>query len=673
MPAPIYVNAIGTDEYLQVISTPLSKLEGGEVAKKFGITPFSDLYKEGNSSAESIEQNSFYSGVLSKVFHALQRLSADPSATPATILSVYEIVAGDGSGGDHMVHVDSLFPKHAEELTFATDFISDKVLKRSTVNTFMAMLYPRFLWEIYDIMRFTEAKSEYNKYKYLSYVAIDRMLVNANVLGANIKDKLTHAMTRWWVFYTFKALEAEMKTFANDFVVALDLKTATMKVDNRTAAKAAYEVQDRIRRRIEEVCFAHLEENTASKVIDFMRVYLDEVSAIRHATSEPASLRFKIDTLAADPTQKYKIIKFDRSKTWKFISKIANSVGYQLYSRDAKGELVSELNMIEISEFYTRAVAFSEGEGKTKTYIPADFYGIAFDPHLFIDTGHVKAYINENGFALPYSVEGFNITFNAPTKSLLFSHNSQNAMPTAMTLDEYTLKKMNRNIHKGADIVNLGDAFEFRSSYYSEMALHYIQRFWALVIPKTSATGTPAIQVDNAWGLPALRRSYDLGQPWMLNGLSDGLMHDVYFNTAPVISFMQMLHMDDFFSSIGENDLIIGSKLAKLIYTVLRHYGIEELKSKMLDWNNELPQFPAEQMLPQWTSSVGQAHALDHMKGYGDMYKEAQCIKSVWSFTSSVQMLRALTKTLALIVSYKTSDLPAVGLLSEIETSIAQD
>lgn len=623
--------------------------------------PLTDLFDESGKRVTTIRQAVFFSGVYDKAIDYVGRL-----AFPAASYNNSDKLAGHKWPSNLTDPRQWAVSAEFESLVDTKSWLFSQTLSPKLVNTVAMIGFGKFLWEVYDLMRFHDSPFEKNYFGYLYSKSTMGVLSKMEFNGTDVKSSVEHSIARWWLMYVIKTFGDEMPHFAQEFVSKLGITSPSSTVSASICDKAIKEIWDAIVTRSRKFLFECVEQGTGVRAYETVRHYLDEVSMTRMHTEETARIEIKIDPNAASGSR-FIVTSKDKSAWYTHVRKVADSHMYQAYTLNEDGVLEPMLNSNELSEFVAGNLAFESGELRTVTKTLRDYLKEAAKGQLFIDVGRVGSMINENGFNVPHAVEGLSVIYHNATKDLIYSASLKNKLSGTLDALELDQKMRLEHLYHGRAFTVGEDSFEFTNAVCSELGQIMMQRVFALMIPETSATGNLVTSYDNIHGTVLIDGSDLPSGSWIRDLVIGGAKSILYNNTAPVLSFLSRLQLRNV-PVDNSKEVFIGSDLAQQFYTILKDYGFAELKSAMIGsrWTGTPSTYPgSNNMLTGWTTAFGQENALKGLGGYGSFRKEAQCVKSLFSTVSSSSLLDAFTRCVSLFLGYDMSTITLTSLLIE--------
>lgn len=641
--------AIGDERYLRMLSdASWDTSKGSEL--------FGDVFRGATSELQSVKVPEFYARCYEKSLTTLKRLAIDKSNPNSAW-------PNNGTGEYAGYGIETAFQTEAFSLSLSSQWLHDQILKQDLIGSIMQAILPVYLFEIFDQLRIVDSIYETNEFNYLYYLAVLKKILIEPPSGATVGEKMKSTMTRWWLFYIVDSLKPNAKAMATEFISHLNIKTDKGNVSRQEAATASKTTLYKLKEQIRSFLLESLKEGTGNHIYEYVRRYLNELAMIRQNHDEVARIELSLNQVDNSPTFKVKVN--DKSKWITHTKRLADSFSHQLYI-NKDGVLEPQLDTREISSFITGLFSFSEGAGSDVEIDVAAVMNMALDPRHYIDVSRISSYINENGFSIPHNIDNVTIIYNSSYKDLWFSSNSYTNMGEAISALDLAHHNTMLSLTKGNSYVMMGETFNHPAAVSAELALKVIQRFFALIIPETSPTGNLQITYDNVFGMPFIDEyaTGGVGAPFYYDYLVKGMNVDLYNNITPVVSFLKAMRMDDI---VIERDkhYIIGAQLFNNLLNLMKQFGLEALKEKMLPYYSSLTPLPTDRnVYPEWTSAIGQSNANVRISGYGDKILEWQCIKSLFASTNSSQLNTALVKTLAIGISYGTSAIAAQPILS---------
>lgn len=623
---------------------------------------FSDIFKEGDINRSSVRQPEFYASIYSRAITCTGRLYPLHTDIEAVFQSC-EWPAG--------LPFESAIAKELVEFSHTKNWLFEKTLSEDLISYVVFACFPKFLWHVYDLMRYHDSKYETNYFSYLYNKAVISKMCTCPTLGTGL-DAIQHTQSRWWLLYVVKTFGDEMLSFATDYLAKLGVETPSAQVSRSVAIDSAKEIFYSMKLRCKKYLLTCLESGSGIRAYEYVRPLLDEKCMTRHATSEPLRIEFSIDS-SADVGSQFTITTKDKSKWYEHTKRIADSHLYQAYTINDSGVLEPILPSNELSDFVARNMAFETGESITNKYSMSDFEEKAYDGRFFIDINRVSGYINENGFNIPHVIDGANIIYTNSTKDLFFSTNPRDGINGSISALELDQKIKLQHLYNGS-VVKLGEKeYEFSSAVTAELALIMMQRVYALILPETSLTGSMVTTYDNVHGTVLIDGTSIPAGSWINKMLVGGGNTTLYNSITPMLSFLSRLHIDGIPLS-NDKEVLIGGSLAAQFLAMLKAYGFEDLKTQMVAsvWNGSAPSLDIkDKLFSGWTSSYGQTNSLTMLRGYGNKLMQAQCIKHLFSTISSSTLLEVFARSVSYFLAHNTTANPdlSVTLLKEFSKS----
>lgn len=598
-----------------------------------------------NGELSSVRELEFIGSIYAKMKRTLQTLQLPHNATAEAKTAI-----------NYPIGIDpvDMVTYEADNLALSTSWLYLQTLEPRMKEMIITANFPYFLYCLYDMLSKPEHSFEDNEFDYLSYLSVYKPILEGRLTGTTTFEKIKNASTRWWYFYAVHTFRDIVKDIALDFYAKLDIPNARGQISRSTVYAAASEMVQSMIASATNHLNGLLNVGVGNNVVEYVGKFINEITLIRNAHAEAGRVELKMTN--NEQSQLFTFHISDRSAWMKHTRRIANSFSHQSYIMNKKGQLEPQLDTRELASMIVENVAFTgAGVDSTVQLSPSLFYALALDPSVYINTSRVAPYFNENGMNLPNNMDSLTYYYNPAVKDEWFSYNSRTSIDGPITAIDLEHKMNMQHLINGAEIKNCGESFSFDSAVTAELALKMFQRFWALVCPETTVTGTLSINYDNAFGMPMIN-GLAAADEWYSSSLVRGLNITIRNNVSPIITFLDMLNLGDNVIIDRNNNLIIGSELLKVLYNIFRSYGIEELKATILPWFETLDPIDLDRdVYPEWTSTKGQLNAGKRMNGIGKLIKEAQCIKGIFKSATSSSMNAALVKALSIIISYSTT------------------
>lgn len=621
--------------------------------------PLEDIF----GGIASVRQPNFYSDIYERALIMTGRLGIDPSATSAE----EKIKFGFSDTYDLSTYGIS---KELRQFNLMKTWLFDNTLNDKLVAYILFTVIPYFMFNIYEQLRYHESKSESNIFEYTYSSVVFGNMANS-LTSATGFDAIKFAQAKWVMMYVIKTLVSEMSAAATDFIGKLGLESPNVQVSKSITISTFLDSVSKLKIKIRKLLFEVLEPGTGVRVYEHVRPYLNEICVSRQATAEPGRIELIIDS-AASAGEKFKVVTKDRSLKYIHTKSIADSHLFQAYVIGEDNILEPLLSVGEISDFVASNVAFSSGEINTSAFHMNDFVVKALDSSKYIDVNRISSMINENGFNIPHAVEGLSIIYPNNTKDLWFSANPYSSFSGNASSIEVEQQIRLQHMFNGLAITLAEDSFKFGSAVTSELGMIICQRIFAMMIPETSPTGSAVTTYNNVHGTALIDGTMTGSYGWIGDTIIKGADTTVYNGLYPILDFFTKCRIDNVPCDNTKN-ILIGTDLLKQFYNILKTYGFLELIGVMqTTWRAKVTDspenFPTDsRLLGGWTGIYGEKVKMVPLQGYGNKFKEVQCVKHILATVSSSVMLEVFARAISQFLTLEMASVPSDSILQLFE------
>lgn len=612
--------------------------------------PLEDIF----GTAASVRQPNFYSDIYERALIMTGRLGIDPAASSNEEKTKF----GFSESYDLSTYGIS---KELRQFNYMKTWLFDQTLNDKLVSNILFTIIPYLLFNIYEQLRYHESKSESNIFEYTYSSVVFGGMAKASSAATGF-DAFKFAESKWVMMYLIKTLNSEMSAAATDFIGKLGLESPNVQVSKSITLSTFLDTISKLKIKIRKLLFETLEPGTGSRVYEYVRPYLNEICVSRQATAEPGRIELLIDS-AASAGEKFKTVTKDRSLKYIHTKSIADSHLFQAYVIGEDNILEPLLSVGEISDFVASNVAFASGEINTSSFVLNDFIVKAMDSSKYIDVSRMSSMINENGFNIPHAVEGLSIIYPNNTKDLWFSANPYTSFSGNASSIEVEQQIRLQHMFNGLSI-NIGEeSYKFGSAVTAELGMILCQRIFSMMIPETSPTGAAITQYNNVHGTALIDGTMTGSYGWIADTIIKGADSTIYNGLYPILDFFTKCRIDNVPCDNTKN-ILIGTDLLKQFFNILRTYGFLDLIGVMqTTWRAKISDtpdnFPADsRLLGGWTGVYGEKIKMIPMQGYGNKFKEVQCVKHILATVSSSVMLEVFARAIS---QFLTLEMAGVG------------